>query len=401
MPGANTGKVMRSGQGRLNGTLIANDENNVIDLAFGDVHANRPGLRYNRITGFLEVVNGLGALTTISALSYIGGFAGSLDAVSPITIGTTGALGVGGQILIGTGIPAASGSASILIGPNITQTTGLRAVLIGENVQGGNVNETVVIGGRRLGFVAALASGIGSVVIGSGARSLSLSSCVAIGYNANVAVVAADGIAIGNNATSSGTQGVAIGSGANAGNLACAMGLGANSFGQATIAIGQTASAAEDGVSLGQNARCLSPFGGIAVGRASTCQPGDSVVVGYNGFLSFVGLSGVAIGSSVSVTGASGIAIGRQANVSHADAVAIGHLCLSTAPNRFFCGSASHPINVVRFIGNTAASLGAVYEFTNGSAQPVSGLLEARIRYNSGTNAMEVSKNGAAFVAFA
>lgn len=401
MPGANSSKVLRSGEGRLNGTLVCNDENNIIDIALGSIHANRPGLRYNRVTGVLEIVNGLGALTALSASTLTGSFIGNLNSLSPIGIGQIGALGgAGGQIIIGSGIGAA-GSAGVFIGPSQTNTTGSRAVLIGEQVNGGNVNETVAIGGRRVAVTPTQVTGLGSIAIGAGARCLGGSVQVCIGYNATVQAAASDGIAIGNNANSSGTQGVCIGSGAGAGNLAISMGLGANSFGQASVALGQTATANEDCVSVGQFARCLSSFGGISIGRASTCQPGDSVVLGYNGFLSFAGLFGVAIGSGVSVTGASAIAIGRSANASHADAVCIGNLATSTAPNRFFCGSATHPINVVRFIGNTAASLGAVFEFTDGAAQPVSAVGEARIRYNLGANAMEVSKNGAAYVAFA
>ena len=304
-------------------------------------------------------------------------------------------------ICIGTGITfTAAAIMTVAIGNNGLLPGGGNCVAIGSPVTiSGIVTNSVAIGrgasiggssSVAIGDTAGVGLGGGCVSIGAGTNANQLSTVVGAGAtggggpNANCC-------AFGNGATVTGNAAIAIGSPSSA--------LSNNS-----TAIGDSAivnAGTPNSIAIGSGATVAAAIigGVIAIGFATVGGAPGATAVGNSANAS--GLNSVSLGIGAVTTGLNGVALGANASDGgFANSVALGQGATCTAANQFVCGSGSSFANVVRFLGNTAANLGSVFEFTDGSLQPVSAVTECRLRYFNGTG-LQVSYSGAAYVTLA
>jgi len=247
----------------------------------------------------------------------------------------------------------ASSTQAIAIGKNAAATTAAEAIAIGGGVSATAAPLATGQGGIAIGasdatgVLGARASGANAVAIGSGDASnagalASNSFAVAIGRTASATGVG--GIAIGGAADSQNTRSVAIGVTAQ-GQTADAVAIGSNvvsNTGTNTIAIGSGADStrAARATGLGAIAIGSSSGGGVAGAIASGA---NSIAIGGGNAVSTGPLAsaqfGIAIGILSQATASQGVAIGSGAIAGHANAIAIGNSVATTNTEQLTIGA--------------------------------------------------------------
>jgi autotransporter adhesin len=225
-----------------------------------------------------------------SAYNLFTGFANTGDSVHHVTV-------------IGSGNSVSHATKTIVIGDNRNLDTVTGAVVIGNATTATPVkaaNNSVTIGSDSL---ATFQSG---VAIGNTASS-SGSNAIAMGTNSKAAML--NTVAIGNTASASYMGGVALGNAANStGTNATAIGSTATASGSNAIAMGTNSKAATlNTVAIGNTATATS-MGGVAIGNTSTASSANATAVGTNTIAK--GASSVAIGNNATATTTGGVAIG-------------------------------------------------------------------------------------------
>lgn len=209
---------------------------------------------YSTGTNF-KATNPLGATVTFATTSFVGGYLpldGSQAMTGNLNLGGSGIVtNTSRNIRIGNGAAISAGTNSIAIGTDATSRDGGTAVgSFAVAANGVAIGENAATAGNSSTAVGndAVASGLGGTSIGRFATT-SVNNCLAVGINATCDAVS--GIAVGRNANCPGESGVALGSFSTASGLY-------------TIAIGDTAAAA----------------GGIAIGANSSCDGVDAIAIG-------------------------------------------------------------------------------------------------------------------------
>jgi hypothetical protein len=256
-------------------------------------------------------------------------------------------------VVVGTGAQA-SGASAVALGLNTN--AGATAVAVGASASA--TGSTAVAIGN-----ASIAGNAGSVSIGTGAHDvLTSANAVAIGNNARGGNNQT--VAIGINSNGAGSDGVAIGNTAFAQQDAVTIGHNANASATSGIAIGVSAASTAGGgssIAVGDSSQSLNTSS-IAVGKSSTAQgiravavgapntgaaaalATDSIAIGTDASVANVGIGSVAIGNTATVSGAStnSVAIGTNATASTAaNVVAIGNSATSSGANSVVVGNAN------------------------------------------------------------
>ncbi|MFB6348613.1 ESPR-type extended signal peptide-containing protein [Moraxella sp. ZJ142] len=278
---------------------------------------------YNNSAGVYNVGNGtaLGSLakkygTAFNTNEYANtasvGTASTALGVSSQSLGT-GSLAMGlnavgfsaGSVAVGAFARAGQGA-----GKNIDGFNGDHAIAVGTGANASQ-SETIAVGHNATASAAntivagqnATAVGQGAIVVGQDANSNAINSVV-IGNQANVARGQfSNSVAIGFNATSSGTEGTAVGN-------------------NATVTHPY-------GTVLGSDSRAANY--GTAVGYKANTNNEYSVAVGNNASTNHKNAS--AFGSNATVTGELAVALGSGANASVTNSVALGAGSTTTAAN--------------------------------------------------------------------
>jgi autotransporter adhesin len=212
----------------------------------------------------------------------------STDAVNGsqlFAIGQQGSQNAANLDALGTTTASALGG-----GATYSPTTGISAPSYG--VQGTTYNN---VGGA----ITALDTAVNNVPV-RGNNTSGLAAPSATG---------ADALAVGYGSSSTGTNGIAMGRGANAGpgTNAIAIGTGASSLGSVAIGAGTSAAQAS-----------------TAVGDGSSATSATGVVMGTNSTVSAAADRSVVIGSESSATGVDAAVVGSRANATALHAVALG-----------------------------------------------------------------------------
>ncbi len=207
-----------------------------------------------------------------------------------------------------------AGANNIVIGTNTKAASGSNSIIMGTNAQ----NNTANMGTIVLGYGANTASGAGINSIAIGTGSTIAGTGLAIGSNAKVESSAnssdgAGAIAIGDGSSVGAAEGgIAIGKGAQATNSS-------NDNG-APIAIGQEASATgTQSIALGYQAKASGgQTGQTVIGATASADGMYSTVIGYGAKTSLVQADQTAIGHGAQATATGGVALGANsiANIS-------------------------------------------------------------------------------------
>lgn len=142
---------------------------------------------------------------------------------------------------------------------------------------------------------------------------------VAIGRSAFLGSGATRPIAIGNNAHSTGAEGVALGYNANV--------------------------SADEGVALGPGAK-VQDLNGVAIGLQADVAVGARNGIAIGIFSSASAIDGIAIGDTSAASGASGVAIGNGATALHVESTAIGYTAVTTKNNQIMLGAATSFVEI-------------------------------------------------------
>ncbi|MBV5322717.1 MAG: hypothetical protein JZU60_02645 [Ilumatobacteraceae bacterium] len=215
----------------------------------------------------------------------------------------------------------ASGTFSVAIG-NGTVASGSTAVAIGGNLETASAINGVAIGSNSLSQGSQAVTGAGAVALGGSYASGIDSFAAAIGNNTvTYGAQANKSVAIGHQAkASSGMYGLAIGGYQATCTSYCGTAMGANAAGNGSQAV--TGSAA---MALGGSYASGSDSFAAAVGNSTAtygAQTANSVAIGYNA--KATGLHGLALGYVTQATGQDSTAIGYGAQSVGAYSLAIG-----------------------------------------------------------------------------
>lgn len=274
-----------------------------------------------------SVVVGSAAAATSGTFACAYGYGTNALGASSVAIGA----GSNGSAL-------ASGASSISIGGSASTSTvsaGAHSVAIGTGARA--EVETVAIGKNALtlctagsginvaigsGAGAAMTSGGYNVFIGNGAAAAATSgtSNVALGINSVIASAVNEQIAVGNGATTTAKDGIAIGRSTSAAAVSVALGTWALASGTNAVAIGAGNSA--DG----------------SAANSANATGGQSIAMGYNSLASAT--FGIAIGPGTTGSGQSGIAIGTTCTAS-GTGVAMGVEQNNNVSGKFLYGTAT------------------------------------------------------------
>ena len=260
--------------------------------------------------------------------SYVAGIA------APGLVAGSGTDSMRSSATLTTTSPTASGNYSIALG-NSAKTAAANSIAIGNGafgdyVMGGNISGSIAIG--RSAYVAAsngIALGSQSWVNGSDLytiNGIAIGSRALVGSRTTATISAANGIAIGRNAEASSDDSIAIGNGA----------YNANRDGnrQRYISIGKDANSITDGIALGSEAKSrgtenitigayadAAGFRAVSIGPSAQSHGQYSVALGYN--VQAYANNGLAIGSSIqannynSETNINGLIIYNNDNKEH------------------------------------------------------------------------------------
>lgn len=261
-----------------------------------------------------------------------------------VAIGTSSIAERSRAVAIGTSVEA--GEDVVAIGSTISAKTATGTVAIGKSVAlpVGFTGKCVAIGDSAVGnsdcvSVGALATanGLGSTAVGNNASTSTAQQSVAVGRGSSI--TNDDCVALGANALvrSNATLGVAIGSGAIAGDITSpsshtiSIGTATNALGSAGVAIGHGSQVGTNTIAIGNftlmpnanfsvavgNAiemRGASQSGACSVGHQSIANDG-SVALGYRAGFDNSGASSVFVGYDTASSNENSICIGRGAKI--------------------------------------------------------------------------------------
>ena len=168
-------------------------------------------------------------------------------------------------------------------------------------------------------------SGNNAIALGCGATAVGTNS-IALGYDA----LGGDenSIALGLNANADGMHSVAIGNGTNATKLAStAVGAWAIASADSSVALGREANASE--------------FRSIAIGENAKASGEQSIALGHNTAVS--GMRSVALGYSTDANGTNSIALGPSASANGLASIALGFGAMANQDGKIVIGYNNHP----------------------------------------------------------
>lgn len=387
-----------------------------------------------------------GVLLNISHAPVAGGTitdttVGIAVAITPIAANTTvrgltitmGANASGALAALITGAPIScrgSGSGSERYGAG-TLASGINSLSIGLNANAVQDN-SIAIGP---GSSANSSSGAGAVAIGGSANASKVES-VSIGINSTAggdhsiclgsftSATSANGLAIGTSALSQAANASAIGNSAHAtAASATALGVSANASGSASNAFGVASAAAGDNsIAIGTAATITSNThtSSIAIGTSAFTTASKQFIVGATadnittGYFGGGVVSTTPVGFTLNATGGSGagvagatfsIAGGKSGDAATAGgAVNLQTTVAGAGQTLVTVLAVNNTGNVTITTGTNAAGLRITggtaaggLELASSATLGVSSANEGRLRYNSGTQAFEISTNGGAY----
>ncbi|WEX75349.1 YadA-like family protein [Sinorhizobium numidicum] len=315
-----------------------------------------------------------------------GSLAGVASAAAMLVIATPAQA----QYAAGGGTATASGS--IAIGAPATASQ-LNAVAIGTR----SVSSTQY--GVAIGQDASATGTGGAVAVGGGAISNNINT-VALGVNANA--IAAGASALGTAALASGGNSTAVGVGSTASNsFAWAGGYGSEASGVRALALGFQATASGlDAVAQG-NSASAGAQNAVAIGFQATATTINSVYLGSRTAAGTGALaqSAIAIGTDVTASQADTIAMGRASRATAVNATAIGLLSnASGLSSSAFGRSANASADFALALGNGSVSSGTASVAAGSGAQATNAAAIA-VGNNANASALNAIAMGTSAVA--
>ncbi|MDG2957610.1 YadA-like family protein [Exercitatus varius] len=286
------------------------------------------------------------------------------NGVNALALGTGATAYHTNNTVIGTNatVGRSAGTDNIAFGSNTNVTSGNNSVVIGKDSKSEAVNGSSI----ALGNNASISSGVqqNGYAIGTNANIASTNGGVAFGTNATITNSnGGEGasVAIGENATATGTSSISIG-------------YNANSSGSQrdSIAIGTNATASGlDNIAIGKGASASGSQGShVVIGTKANATGAESIVVGANANATGSQAEQIVIGSNATATSTSqyGIVMGSNATASREYSTVLGANTDSTVDGgvalganskstRGYSGSAiAHPSTITPYIPDTAST---------------------------------------------
>ncbi len=284
------------------------------------------------------------------------------NGVNALALGTGATAYHTNNTVIGTNatVGRSAGTDNIAFGSNTNVTSGNNSVVIGKDSKSEAINGSSI----ALGNNASISSGVqqNGYAIGTNANIASTNGGIAFGTNATITNSnGGEGasVAIGENATATGTSSISIG-------------YNANSSGSQrdSIAIGTNATASGlDNIAIGKGASASGSQGShVVIGTKANATGAESIVVGANANATGSQAEQIVIGSNATATSTSqyGIVMGSNATASREYSTVLGANTDSTVDGgvalgansqstRGYSGSATaHPSTITPYIPDTA-----------------------------------------------
>ncbi|MDG2953328.1 YadA-like family protein [Bisgaard Taxon 10/6] len=286
------------------------------------------------------------------------------NGVNALALGTGATAYHTNNTVIGTNatVGRSAGTDNIAFGSNTNVTSGNNSVVIGKDSKSEAINGSSI----ALGNNASISSGVqqNGYAIGTNANIASTNGGIAFGTNATITNSnGGEGasVAIGENATATGTSSISIG-------------YNANSSGSQrdSIAIGTNATASGlDNIAIGKGASASGSQGShVVIGTKANATGAESIVVGANANATGSQAEQIVIGSNATATSTSqyGIVMGSNATASREYSTVLGANTDSTVDGgvalganskstRGYSGSATaHPSTITPYIPDTAST---------------------------------------------
>jgi hypothetical protein len=340
-------------------------------LYFGDTDAETSGqIVYSNLSNFMSfATNGAEAmrLTSGGDMTLQGGDAtlGTTSVQGTLVLhdgnGQTATISVGSALAANTAlaIPTGVGASDTFCLLTLANCAGGGS---GDILQGGNSFTAAMTIGTNDAFALNLeTTGTTRLTVAANGSDVTLSSNTDLFLQGATAYISnpqgqTNSEAFGQGATVSGTQAVAVGSGATALNSSIAIGFNATILaGSQGIAIGQGVSTNGGSVAIGGDAIRSTGAGtnGVAIGSGAQGS-GVGIAIGNQ---ATGGTDSVAIGGGSTTSGSAAVALGFNVDATHLDSIAIGRNITTTANSQLIIGSSGSPItNGYLGSGVTAAS---------------------------------------------